>query len=112
MTRQVKWSFDAKTDLVEIVSYIKEASGPKVARQVYDRISDKISKCTDYSESYRVVPELQEIGVLEYREIIESPWRIFFRATEEEIRIVSVIDGRRNVEDILYKKIMEGKLKT
>jgi len=111
MTKLVKWSFDAKTDLVEIISYIKETSGPKIAGQVYERIKDKVSKCTNYPEGYRVVPELQDIGMFEYREIIESPWRIFFRLAEDEVRIVSVIDGRRNVEDILYKKVMEGKLK-
>jgi toxin ParE1/3/4 len=112
MSRSVKWSFDAKADLVEIISYIKEAAGPKTAKQVYDRIKEKISKCGDYPEGYRLVPELQEIGVLEYREIIETPWRIFFRVAGDEIRIISVIDGRRNVEDILYKKVMEGKLKS
>ncbi len=112
MNRQVKWSFDAKSDLVKIISYIKEISGPTTARQVYDRIKEKTAKCTNYPEGYRIIPELQEIGMLEYREIIESPLRIFFRVTDEEIRIISVIDERRNVEDLLYKKVMEGKLRS
>ena len=108
----VQWSFDARSDLVEIVSYIKENSGTKIAKAIYDRIQEKVTKATDYPEGYRVVPELLEIGVFEVREIIESPWRIFFRTNDAEIRIISVIDGRRNVEEILYKKMMEGKLKS
>jgi len=110
--RLIQWSFDARSDLVEIVSYIKENSGTKIAKQIYDRIQDKVTKAADYPDGHRVVPELQEIGVFEIREIIESPWRIFFRASSTEVRIISVIDGRRNVEEILYKKMMEGKLKS
>ena len=110
--RAIRWSFDSRSDLVEIVSYIKENSGTEIAKQIYDRIQTKVTKAADYPEGYRVVPELQEIGVFEVREIIESPWRIFFRPNSAEIRIISVIDGRRNVEEILYKKMMEGKLKS
>ena len=108
--RKVLWSFDAKADIAEIVGYIKEMAGAKIARQVYERVQEKIDKSISYPESYRVVPELAEIGVFEYREIIEAPWRVFFRTTENEIRIVSIVDGRRNVEEILYRKMIEGKL--
>jgi toxin ParE1/3/4 len=110
--RAIQWSFDARSDLVEIVSYIKENSGAKIAKEIYDRIQGKVTKAADYPEGYRVAPELQEIGVFEVREIIESPWRIFFRSSSNELRIISVIDGRRNVEEILYKKMLEGKLKS
>jgi toxin ParE1/3/4 len=109
--RKVFWSFDAKTGLAEIVGYIKETSGVKVARQIYNRLQQKIEKSTTYPESSRIVPELAEIGVVEYQEIIESPWRVFFRTADDEVRIVSIIDGRRNVEEVLYRKMIEGKLK-
>jgi toxin ParE1/3/4 len=110
--RTILWSFDAKADLVEIVTYIKENSGSKIAQQVYDRIKAKVEKASSFPEGNRTVPELKEIGVNEIREIIESPWRIFFRFNSNEIKIISVIDGRRNIEEILYKKMMEGKLKS
>ena len=50
------------------------------------------------------------IGVIDIREIIENPWRIFYRITTHEIQVISVIDGRRNVEEILYKKVIDGKM--
>jgi len=110
--RKIQWSFDAKSYLVEIVTFIKENSGTKIAREIYERIQEKAGKAAQFPEGHRVVPELQEIGVVEIREIIDSPWRIFFRSNDNEIRILSVIDGRRNIEEILYKKMMEGNLRT
>ncbi len=108
--RKVFWSFDAKTDLAKILGYLKETAGAEFARQVYTRLWEKIKKSTSYPDGYRVVAEFSEIGVVEYREIIESPWRIFFRTSENESRIVSIIDGRRNVEQVLYRKMIDGKL--
>jgi toxin ParE1/3/4 len=29
----------------------------------------------------------------------------------QNINIISIIDGRRNLEEILYKKIIDGKIK-
>ena len=108
--KKIVWAFDAREDLAEIIAYIKEHSGTKISREILDRLKDKIVKTSEFSEGYRVVPELNEIGVSDIREIIESPWRILFRASTNEIRIISVIDGRRNIEEILYRKMMEGKL--
>ncbi len=108
---RVLWSQDASQDLLEIVRFIKERSGAGIARQIYERITLKVAKANSFPESHRVVPELAQIGISEVKEIIEAPWRIFYRATESEVRVLSVIDGRRNVEDILYRKMIEGKLR-
>jgi len=109
--KKISWTFDAKSDLTEIISYIRERSGGKISREIFDRFQEKVTKAAEFPESCRIVPELSEIGVVEIREIIESPWRIFFRSSNSELSIISVIDGRRNVEEILYRKMMEGKLK-
>ena len=109
--KKIVWATDAREDLAEIITYIKEHSGPRFSREILDRLKGKVVKTSGFPEGYRVVPELNEIGVSDIREIIESPWRILFRASTSEIRIISVIDGRRNIEEILYRKMMEGKLK-
>jgi len=109
--KKIVWAFDAREDLAEIIAYIKEHSGAKISREILDRIRDKVARTSVFPEGYRVVPELNEIGVSDIREIIEAPWRILFRTSDNEIRIISVVDGRRNIEEILYRKMMEGKLK-
>jgi toxin ParE1/3/4 len=49
--------------------------------------------------------------VSEYRQIVQDNWIICYRVERQNINIVSVIDGRRNLEEILYKKIIDGKIK-
>ena len=110
MKKKIVWSQDASDDLIDIVTYIKEKSGKNIANEIYQRIITHVEKIDFFPEIGRVVPELISIGVLDIREIIETPWRVFYRITSSEIQIISVIDGRRNIEEILYKKVIDGKI--
>jgi len=110
MKKKIVWSQDASDDLIDIVTYIKEKSGKNIANEIYQRIISHVEKIDDFPETGRVVPELLSIGVIDIREIIETPWRIMYRITSNKIQIISVIDGRRNVEEILYKKVIDGKI--
>jgi plasmid stabilization system protein ParE len=52
------------------------------------------------------VPELKSVGVTEYRELIVSPYRVFFRIYENEVGVVGVLDGRRDLEETLIRRAM------
>jgi len=110
MKKKIIWSQDASDDLIEIIEYIKEKSGKDIAYEIYSRIISHVEKIDTFPESGRVIPELMTIGIRDLRELIQNPWRIFYRVTLDEIQIISVIDGRRNVEEILYKKVIDGKI--
>ncbi len=56
----------------------------------------------------RVVPELQKEGITLYREIIVAPWRILYKVDAEVIYLMAIVDSRRNIEDVLLKKIING----
>lgn len=110
MNKKIIWSQDARDDLLEIIDYIKEKSGKVPAYEIYTRIINHIERIDSFPEIGRIIPELMTLGIREIRELIENPWRIFYRVTPHEIQIISVIDGRRNVEEILYKKVIDGKI--
>ncbi|MGI8905372.1 MAG: type II toxin-antitoxin system RelE/ParE family toxin [Candidatus Sumerlaeaceae bacterium] len=46
------------------------------------------------------------MGVLSYRELVVSPWRVIYRITEQHVLVVAIIDGRRNVPDLLYERLL------
>ncbi len=56
-------------------------------------------------ERCRIVPELKEQGILQYRELIVKPWRIIFRIAEKKVYALSVLDSRRNIEEILLERL-------
>jgi len=103
-TYKVHWAGIAEEDLANIILYIARDS-PTKARSVFERIKEKASSLTKFPERGRIVPELQDQGLFLYRELILTPWRIIYRVEVKKVYVLSVIDSRQNVEDILLKRL-------
>ena len=101
---KVHWAGIAEEDLKNIILYIAEDS-PTNARSIFEKIKETASNLTHLPERGRIVPELQDQGILLYRELIVSPWRILYRTSGRKVYILSVLDSRQNVEDVLLKKL-------
>lgn len=101
---KVIWARVAEADLNNIILYIAEES-PINARKILNKIKEKASSLKQFPERGRVVPELHDQGLLLYRELIVSPWRIVYRISDKKVYILSVLDSRQNAEDILLKKL-------
>ena len=83
---KVKWTSNAKEDLLNIVDYIKQDSAQS-ARKVYKQIKDKAHSSNFFPFRGRVVPELQRQGITIYRELIENPWRIMYKIENDTVYI-------------------------
>ena len=57
-------------------------------------------------ERGRVVPELAAMGVHLYRELVVAPWRIIYRISGRTAYVLAVVDGRRNLEDVLLDRLV------
>ncbi|MEA2028359.1 MAG: type II toxin-antitoxin system RelE/ParE family toxin, partial [Campylobacterota bacterium] len=57
---------------------------------------------------HRIVPELQLLGITRYREIIYKRWRIIYRVSQESVFIVAIFDTARNLEDILFERLIQS----
>jgi addiction module RelE/StbE family toxin len=101
----IRWTTPAREDLNEIIDYISETN-LSYATKVLDNIEGAVQTLHTSPKKYRIVPEFERFGVLSYREIIVEYWRIIFKIEEEYVYIMLVIDGRRNLEDLILKKIM------
>ncbi len=103
------WSNIAENDLKTIVEYIAEDSPPN-ALKIFKSLKQKASSLYTFPERGRIVPELREQGILQYRELVISPWRILYRISEKRVLVLSVLDSRRNIEDILLKRLINLKI--
>ncbi len=102
---KIVWARTAETDLKEIVNYIATDS-PVNALKIFRKIKKSASSLYTMPERCRVVPELKEEGIMQYRELIVKPWRIIFRIAEKKVYVLSVLDSRRNIEDILLERLI------
>ena len=105
---KVLWAETAEEDLKSIVEYIYVDS-PSAARDSLRKIKTKASNLCSFPQRGRVVPELKDHGILQYREFIIPPWRVIYRISEEQVYVLSVFDSRRNVEDILLERLVRKK---
>ena len=105
-THTLKWTKNAKDDLLDIITRIKEDDSPTTAKNVYKKLRDKAQSSHFFPLKGRVVPELQVEGIVHYREIIISPWRIIYKVGNDTVYIMSIIDSRQNLDDLLLKKIL------
>lgn len=101
---EVLWSNIAEDDLKNIIEYIADDSPPN-AFKIFKNIKQKASKLFTLPGRGRIIPELRDQGILQYRELITPPWRILYRISEKHVYVLSVLDSRRNIEDILLKRL-------
>lgn len=102
----VVWAGVAEKDLINIIEYIAEDS-PQNALNILTKIKKQSSALCSNPKRGRVVPELYDQGISQYRELIIAPWRLIYRISEQNVYVLSVIDSRRNVEDILMKRYVD-----
>ncbi len=101
----VLWSRTSEKDLIDIIEYIA-AGSPSTAKGILKKIKQKASSLYTYPDRGRIVLELRDQGILQYRELIVPPWRIIYRVSDKTVYVLSVLDSRQNVEDILLRRII------
>ncbi len=104
---KVLWSKNAIYDLEDIIKYLKIDS-IKITKDIFYEIKDECQKLYFFPERKRIVPELQQLGITKYRELIYKRYRIIFKIQEDKVFVLLVVDSSRNLEDILYQRLLKG----
>ncbi len=104
---QVIWTKSAEFDLEDIIEYMKIDS-INIAKNIFFEIKEECQKLYYFPERKRVVPELQQIGILKYRELIYKRWRIVFKIQETNVYVLLVADSSRNMQDLLFQRLLKG----
>lgn len=102
---KVLWTFAANQDLESIVDFIAR-DNPTAARPILDSLRKRADTLKTFPERGRVVPELAHVGLYIYRELLVNPWRLVYRVSNAMVYVMMVIDGRRNVEDLLLERLL------
>ena len=101
----IHWTKSAEFDLEQIIEYIKIDS-LDIAKKIFFEIKDECNQLHYFPQRKRVVPELQQIGIFKYREIIFKRWRIIFKIDVNVVYVLLIIDNSRNIEDMLFQRLI------
>ena len=94
----------AEDDLNEIVEYYFLLSQNYVEK-IISEFEENVMSLKKHPRSGRVVPELAKQGILQYRELIQGYYRIVYEIFDDKVIVHTIIDGRRNFEDIIISKL-------
>ena len=101
----VEWAQPASKDLENILDYISQ-DNVDTAIAIFEKIKSKCSALNQFPDRGRIVPELKAYGILSYRELIMSPWRVIYRTSNQKVYVLAVLDSRRSMDDILIERFL------
>ena len=102
---RVEWTDAASTDLANIIAFIAKDSLVN-ASKIYRKIRKKALTLHTFPNRGHVVPELAELDVVSYREVLTPPYRIVYRIEKSIVLVLAVLDGRRDLREILAERLL------
>jgi addiction module RelE/StbE family toxin len=101
----VNMAQNAENDLNEILLYIAQ-NNPQNAIKIMEKIQARINTLDHFPYRGSFVPELLARNIKDYRQLIEPPWKIIYKIDDDVVNILAIIDSRRNLQDLLLKKLL------
>ena len=98
---------EAENDIIDIYEYIVFNDSVFNAEKILLRIEEECEKLSAMPFRGRIVPELKRINIISFHEIIFNPFRIIYQIFEEKVFIHAVLDSRRDLEIILYNRLVK-----
>ena len=94
----------AEDDLNEIIEYYFSLSENYVEKLIFE-FEENVMSLQNHPKSGRIVKKIKKQGILQYRELIQGYYRIVYEISDDKVIVHTIIDGRRNFEDIIISKL-------
>lgn len=108
MTFQVFLTDDAARDLEDLYGYIESHNAPEKADYILDKIEEAFSSLSENPERGAYPNELLTVGLREYHEIYFKPYRIIYRVIGDNVYVMVIADGRRDMKALLQRRLLQA----
>ena len=90
--KAVRWSFAARTDLLEALGYLVEES-PQAASDLLRQVEEAAASLATFSERGARV---REVMAGDLRQILVGRYRLIYRVEAEAVGVVGLLHGARD----------------
>ncbi len=97
---------DAEEDLLDIYQYVARNDSVNNADNLMDILEKTILNLEVIPDRGHIPPELERIGVMEFREIFYKPYRIIYQVIKSNVYVHCILDGRRDLQDLLQQRVL------
>jgi toxin ParE1/3/4 len=98
---------EAKEDVLDIYFYIAKHDSILRAETLVSNLEEKFLSLIENPERGHAVPESKCVHVEGFREIHYKPYRIIFQIIAEIVFVHAVLDGRRELQEIIERRILQ-----
>lgn len=102
----VNVTVEAERDLYEIYRYVATHDAPAKAERLLNNLEKTVASLETVPLRGHCPPELERLGVREYREVFYKPYRIIYRITGSAVTVFCILDGRRDLPDLLQERLL------
>ena len=106
MVYKVIVSENASQDLIDIYRYIYRNDSQDSAEYVPEQLEKTINSLAQNPNRGSYTNELFAIGLKEYREIYFKPYRIIYDVDGQDVNILIIADGRRDMRALLALRVL------
>ena len=106
MSFQVFLTDDAARDLEDLYDYIELHDVPGNADHVLEQVEKAFTSLSENPQRGAYPKELLAIGLREHREIFFKPYRIIYRVMAENVYVLAIADGRRDMQALLQRRLL------
>ena len=106
MAFKVLLTADAAEDLTDLYAYVSQHDSHKKAEYVLEKIRNKFVSLSETPERGGYPKELLYLGIRDYKEILFKPYRIIYRIDNENVYVYLIVDGRRDMQTLLQRRLL------
>lgn len=96
----------AKEDMRGIFLYVSINDSLQISNKLLDKIEKICYKLERFPERGHIPEELRNTGIKKYLEIHYKPYRIIYEIDNDLVYVYAVLEGRRNIQEILSSRIL------
>jgi toxin ParE1/3/4 len=96
----------AEDDLLEIYKYIYFNDCEANADKIYAKIVEKVSSLQEFPNRGHIPAELSLLGMEDFLEINNKPFRIIYQIIEKVVFVHCVLDSRRDMQKLLQERLV------
>jgi toxin ParE1/3/4 len=103
---EVRITKGAQSDLEALHDYVAINRSAAEAAALLDGLLDKIITLEAFPLRGPICPELDRLGIAEFRQIYHSPYRLIYHVTDKIVYVMIIADSRRDMKALLERRIL------
>jgi len=103
---EVRLTQGAEDDLESLYLYLAGHRGPDEAQALLDSLPAQAETLERFPERGGVPRELERLGIRTFRQLVHPPYRIVYRVIGQEVFVLLIADGRRDMQALLERRLL------